>query len=74
VRDKAFPTGPKIKVGIGVRVMTDRIDKLGRVTLRHKTRLHHIGVGKAHTGARVTLLIDGVDVTDGLLKVAAHPG
>jgi transposase InsO family protein len=61
-RDKAVPTGPKITVGAGVRVRKDRIDKSGRVTLRHKTRLHHIGVGRQHRGARVTLLIDRLDV------------
>jgi transposase InsO family protein len=61
-RDKAKPTGPKIVVGAGVRVRKDRIDKGGRVTLRHKTRLHHIGVGRVHRGERVTLLVDGLDV------------
>jgi hypothetical protein len=61
-RDKALPSGPKIRVGVGVRVRKDRVDKSGRVTLRHKTRMHHIGVGKVHTGARVTLLVDGLDI------------
>jgi hypothetical protein len=61
-RDKARPTGPKIRVGAGVRVRRDRIDKGGKVTLRHGTRLHHIGVGHAHKGRRVTLLVNGLDV------------
>jgi transposase InsO family protein len=61
-RDKARPSGPKIRVGAGVRVRRDRIDKGGKVTLRHGTRLHHIGVGHAHKGKRVTLLVDGLDV------------
>jgi transposase InsO family protein len=61
-RDKARPTGPKIVVGAGVRVRRDRIDKVGRVTLRHRSRLHHIGVGRLHKGVRVILLIDGLDV------------
>ncbi len=61
-RDKARPTGPKIRVGAGVRVRHDRIDKGGKVTLRHGARLHHIGVGHAHKGKRVTLLVDGLDV------------
>ncbi len=34
----------------------------GTCTLRHGTRLHHIGVGHAHIGKRVTLLVDGLDV------------
>jgi transposase InsO family protein len=61
-RDKARPTGPRIRVGAGVRVRRDRIDRNGKVTLRHRTRLHHIGVGHAHKGKRVTLLVDGLDV------------
>jgi transposase InsO family protein len=61
-RDKARPSGPTIRVGAGVRVRRDRIDKGGKVTLRHGTRLHHIGVGHAHKGKRVTLLIEGLDV------------
>jgi transposase InsO family protein len=61
-RDKARPSGPRIRVQAGVRVRRDRIDKNGKVTLRYRTRLHHIGVGHAHKGKRVTLLVDGLDV------------
>ena len=61
-RDKARPEGPKIAIGAGVRVRRDRIDKGGKLTLRHRTRLHHIGVGHAHKGKRVIMLIDGLDV------------
>lgn len=61
-RDKARPSGAKIRVGAGVRVRRDRIDKGGKVTLRHGARLHHIGVGHAHRGKRVILLVDGLDV------------
>jgi transposase InsO family protein len=61
-RDKARPSGPMIRVGAGVRVRRDRIDNNGKVTLRHRTRLHHIGVGHAHQGKRVILLVDGLNV------------
>jgi transposase InsO family protein len=61
-RDKARPSGPKIRVGAGVRVRRDRIDTGGKVTLRHGSRLHHIGVGHAHKGKRVILLVHGLDV------------
>ncbi len=61
-RDRARPSGPPIHIGAGVRVRRDRIDKNGKVTLRHRTRLHHIGVGHAHKGKRVILLVDGLDV------------
>ena len=45
-----------------MRVRRDRIDKGGKVTLRHGTRLHHIGVGHAHKGKPVILLVNGLDV------------
>jgi hypothetical protein len=61
-RDRARPSGPMIRVGTGVRVRRDRIDNNGKVTLRHRTRLHHIGVGHAHKGKRVIMLVDGLDV------------
>jgi transposase InsO family protein len=70
-RDKARPTGPKIVPSAGVRVRRDRIDKSGRITLRHRTRLHHIGIGRAHRGKRVIVLVHGLDIkvmsTDGEL-------
>lgn len=43
-RDKARPSGPQIQVGAGVRVRKDRIDKNGKVTLRHRTRLLEQGI------------------------------
>jgi hypothetical protein len=39
-----------------------RIDKNCKVTLRHRTRLHDIGVGHAHKAKRVILLVDGLGV------------
>ena len=42
-RPKAVPTGPVI--GAHYRVRTDRIDSGGSVTIRHNSRLHHIGLG-----------------------------
>ena len=38
------------------RIRRDVINN-GTVTLRHHSRLHHIGIGKAHTGRRVLLLV-----------------
>jgi transposase InsO family protein len=34
----------------------DRVDKEGKVSLRRAGRMHHIGVGRAHTGKRVHLV------------------
>ena len=61
-RDKARPAGPKIRIGADVRVRRDRIDKHGRVTLRHRTKLHHLGIGARHRGKRVILLVKDLDV------------
>lgn len=61
-RDKARPSGAKIVVGADVRVRRDTIDKHGRVTLRHRAKLHHLGIGARHRGKRVLLLVKGLDV------------
>lgn len=44
------------------RVRTDTIDTNGTVTLRHASRLHQIGVGRAHAGVHVTLLVIDLDI------------
>ena len=61
-RDKAHPSRPAIERLRNVRVRQDRIDKAGLVTLRHAGRLHHIGVGRGHSGRRVTMLVSGLEV------------
>jgi transposase InsO family protein len=60
-REKAGPSPSFVKVG-DRRLRMDRVDKAGRVTLRHRGRLHHIGVGNAYAGWRVAMLIDGLKV------------
>jgi transposase InsO family protein len=54
-RPKATATGPYIDPHC--RVRHDKVDKAGTVTLRHNSRLHHIGVGRPLAGTRITLLI-----------------
>lgn len=44
------------------RVRHDKVNN-GRVTLRHAGQLFHIGIGRAHTGQPVTLLIQDLDIT-----------
>ncbi len=44
------------------RTRRDIVDKSGRVTLRHNSRLHHIGIGRAHVGTRVLLLVHDLSV------------
>ncbi len=60
-RERAVPTGPMIDC-VGYRVRHDRISKAGNVTIRHHSRLHHIGLGRAYAGWRVVLLIAGTEV------------
>lgn len=60
-REKAGPSPSFVKVGER-RLRLDRIDKSGRVTLRHDGRLHHIGIGNAYAGWRVAMLVDGLDI------------
>ena len=57
---KAYP--PARRTATHLRVRRDKIDKTGRVTLRYDSRLLHIGVGRAHTGTRVLLLVADLDV------------
>ena len=59
-RPKAVPTGPII--GAHYRVRHDRIDTGGSVTLRHNSRLHHIGLGARLAGTPITLLIDNLHI------------
>jgi transposase InsO family protein len=55
-RVKARPPGsPSAEAHF--RVRQDRVDASGTVTLRHDSRLHHIGLGRAHKGRAVKLLI-----------------
>ena len=44
------------------RVRRDRIDTNGVVTLRHGGRLYHIGVGRAHAGTHILLLVQDLDI------------
>ena len=40
----------------------DIVDKTGALTLRHCSRLHHIGMGRGLRGTRVVILVAGLDV------------
>jgi transposase InsO family protein len=54
-RPNATPNGPRIDPHY--RVRTDRIDTGGTITLRHNSRLHHIGLGRSLASTRVTVLV-----------------
>ena len=44
------------------RVRHDKVDKTGCITIRYQSRLHHIGLGRAHKNTRVVLLIADRDI------------
>jgi transposase InsO family protein len=78
-RPKAVPTATPIDTG-HYRVRHDRIDSSGVITLRHNSRLHHIGLGRRHAGTRVLVLARDLDIRvltgDGelLRKLTLDPG
>lgn len=65
----AYTTRPKAVPGTDRsrdthdRVRTDKIDQSGVVTLRHNSRLHHIGIGRTYAGTYIRLLVRDLDIT-----------
>lgn len=45
------------------RLRRDRIDATGKVSLRYNTKLHHIGVDRAHADESVIILVANLDVS-----------
>ncbi len=61
-RTKARPSGsPILDVG-EFRIRHDRVDTTGKVTLRYAGKLRHLGIGRAHKGRHVLLLVHDRDV------------
>jgi len=60
VRVKAKPKLPDPRAHY--RVRKDKVDSCGKVTLRHGSKLLHLGVGRAHKGKRIRLLVADLDV------------
>jgi hypothetical protein len=59
-RTKARPSREPVDVE-GYRVRHDKVDDLGKVTLRYAGRLYHLGVGRPFRRTRVILLVAGKD-------------
>ena len=75
-RPKASPTGTPLD-DTHYRIRHDRIDTDGTLTLRHNSRLHHIGMGRRDTGTNVLILVHDLHIrnanTDGeLLRELQH--
>jgi transposase InsO family protein len=68
-RTKAKPRRPGITISGHHRVRRDRIDKTGKVTLRYRSQLRHLGIGRRLAGTRVLLLVADQDV-----RVVNHDG
>ena len=61
-RPRATPSVPGFVVPAHYRVRKDRVDSCGKITLRYRSRLHHIGLGRRYTGLRVLILVADLDV------------
>jgi hypothetical protein len=61
-RPKATPSLQRLAVPGRFRLRRDKVDITGVVTLRHNSRLHHIGLGRTLVGTRVLVLVDGLHV------------
>ncbi len=61
-RDKARPHNRSQAISRELRVRHDKIDGHGKVTIRYKSKLHHIGLGRALKRTRVILLVEGRDI------------
>ncbi len=57
-RSKAVPAGTNGHW----RVRHDRIDDAGKITLRINSRMHHIGIGRAHARTRIIILVHNRDI------------
>jgi transposase InsO family protein len=60
--DKATPLIDGQPLLAHTKVRHDRIDKTGCFTLRYRSKLHHVGIGRAHAGKRVLILMADLDV------------
>ena len=69
-RPKAVPTGIPFDAA-HYRVRHDTVDANGKLTLRHNSRLHHIGIGRRHARRPVLILVKDLHIrittTDGEL-------
>lgn len=61
-RPKATPSAPVLQIPSHYRVRKDKIDSHGVITLRYRSRLHHIGIGRKFAGTRVLILVADLQV------------
>jgi transposase InsO family protein len=61
-RIKATPAGPRLPIPPHCRVRHDVIDSGGSVTLRYRSKLYHVGVGRKHAGTKVIIFVADLDI------------
>jgi transposase InsO family protein len=61
-RPKATPTSGDRDDDTHDRVRRDRVDKGGKITLRHGGTLYSIGIGRTHARTRVLILVQDLDI------------
>ncbi len=59
-RPKATPNEPTTRTH--TRIRTDKVNN-GKITLRHRGQLFHIGLGRAHNGQPITALVHDLNIT-----------
>jgi hypothetical protein len=59
---KAAPVLECQHISPETKVRRDRVDTTGTVTLRHRARLHHVGVGRDHKHKRILILVADLEV------------
>jgi transposase InsO family protein len=60
--EKAVPDPERSGLSVNTRVRHDKVDKTGKFTLRHGTKLYHVGVGRAHKGREILVLVADLDI------------
>jgi transposase InsO family protein len=66
-RPKAHPAG---QPSAHIRLRHDTVDQFGKLTLRHGSRLHHLGIGITHAHTPVLILVSAHTVT--VINKTAH--
>lgn len=61
-RPKARPSRPGFVAPVHYRVRKDRVDSSGKITLRYKSQLLHVGLGRRHSRRRVLVLVADLHV------------
>jgi hypothetical protein len=53
----------RFKPSAQLRIRHDQVDQFGKLTLRHGSRLHHLGIGIGNAHTRVLILVTTTTVT-----------